>query len=184
MPLYSLNGRKPTLPGALGRRLTPRRRWRPSSPAKIAASAGAPNRDFAKPSSPIGAWSQPSATMLRPPVAHLRRRRRIQQRRPRRATPQRVARRARYRRLDGPSLDELGRPRLLSAASSSASPSNAPNSESPSPPQSVALCDEFEAMRLAMPDFSRLERYERRAASRRKRPFVNSWRSSQEGTIR
>jgi hypothetical protein len=55
------------------------------------------------------------------------------------------------------------------AASSSASPSNASNSESPSPPQSVALRDEFEAMRLAMPDFSRLERYERRAASRRKR---------------
>jgi hypothetical protein len=32
-----------------------------------------------------------------------------------------------------------------------------------------ALRDEFDAMRLAMADLSRLERYERRASSRRKR---------------
>jgi hypothetical protein len=32
-----------------------------------------------------------------------------------------------------------------------------------------AQCDEFDAMRRAAPDLSRLERYERRAASRRNR---------------
>jgi len=38
--------------------------------------------------------------------------------------------------------------------------------QEPHPP---ALCDEFEAMRRAAPDLARLERYRRRAASRRKR---------------
>jgi hypothetical protein len=36
-------------------------------------------------------------------------------------------------------------------------------------PHSPAQCDEFEAMRRAAPDLARLERYRRRAASRRKR---------------
>jgi hypothetical protein len=45
----------------------------------------------------------------------------------------------------------------------------ASRSTSAAQPHPPALCDDFEAMRRAAPDLARLERYRRRAASRRKR---------------
>jgi hypothetical protein len=50
-----------------------------------------------------------------------------------------------------------------------ASMSNASGGEPTRQPKPIALRDEFDAMRLAMLDLNRLERYERRAWSRRKR---------------
>jgi hypothetical protein len=49
------------------------------------------------------------------------------------------------------------------------STSNGSSSEPIREPKPLAMRDEFDAMRLALPDLRRLERYERRAWSRRKR---------------